>query len=283
MRALAVAALIALFAGCPTHVGGVDDAGTPRPDSGVTECNSDVDCSASPAGPHCVGGVCAASNCTTKRDCDVGLVCEQGQCTAPPASCATSADCPGQQTCDAFALTCSGAIGEGEGEGSSSGEGEGEGSGASIDLSGYTIEDRDSNASFTLPSGTSLFAGHSLVVGRSAQLSDFQSFWGSLPATAFYKNGNGFPVINGSEKFALVDDNGNTVDGPTFAGQSGKDYQRTSAGSASNSANWDTSSDSPSNATPGTTSLANGSGLKISEWSDASTFDDEFIEISFLP
>jgi hypothetical protein len=278
MRALAVAALIAFFAACPTHIGGVEDAGPERPDSGIIECSSDTDCN----GSHCVGGVCSSTSCTTKHDCGVGLVCEQGQCTDPPSTCGTSADCPGSQTCDAFSFTCSGAVGEGEG--SSSGEGEGEGEGASIDLSSYKIEDRESGgSSFTLPSGTSLFAGHSLVIGRSAQKTDFESFWGQLPASAFYKNGNGFPIVNGGEKFALVDNHGNTVDGPTFAGTAGKDYQRTSTGSASSSSSWSTSSDSASNATPGSTSLASGSGLKITEWSDASTFDDEFIEISYLP
>ncbi|HEY4222081.1 MAG TPA: hypothetical protein VGO62_12080, partial [Myxococcota bacterium] len=191
--------------------------------------------------------------------------------------------------------------GEGEGEGGAAGEGEGEGEGEgsagegegeTIDLSGYVLENRENDPvsqASVIPDGTTLFAGHTLVIGRSASKAEFSDFWGgTLASTVLYLNGDvagsGVPIINGGEKWALVDPDGHTVDGTTIAGSEGKSYRRTNPGSASSASHWDEADDT--SAHPGQNELGAGTGLLISAWSDASgsgNFKFEFIELSWQP
>ena len=316
MRASVVVGLFCFLplglTGCPTPIA-PQDAGPDNADGGIVTCVDDEQCS----GGFCLNGACSASQCVSKATCLATEVCTRGVCGAPPSTCASSEDCPGRLVCDGFSNTCfdpdnhggegegegqagegEGSAGEGEGEGQGGegeggiGEGEGEGGGGnSLDISGFVLENRQNDPvsqAAVFPSGTTVFAGHLIVIGRSATKSEFEGFWGPLPNTVLYLNGNagtsGVPIINGDETWALLDQNGGVVDGPTIVGASGKCYQRTDAGSAGTASHWSVQADSQ--ATPGSTSLGAGSGLKISEWSDASgngNFKFEFIELSYQP
>jgi hypothetical protein len=69
-------------------------------------CNIDADCD-----PEflCVVGACIVmqeEGCTTKAECGQGLVCNAGDCVAPPDTCGTSEDCPDTLVCDGFSRAC---------------------------------------------------------------------------------------------------------------------------------------------------------------------------------
>lgn len=257
--------------------------GGPGADGGIVSCVDDSQCN----GGFCSGGLCVATECVTKATCPFAEVCRLGVCGAPPATCSSAEDCPGLLQCDAFSQACVDPAGEGEGEGE-----EGEGEGEPIDLSGYVIQNRQSGApqDGTIPDGTELRPGEVLVIGRDASRAQFEGFWDrSLADNAVYLNfataTAGVPIINGDEKWAIVDDDGDVVDGPTIVGVKDRSYQRTSAGAASSANSW---LERPAqDATPGEVDLpASGVGLVISEWSDAignGAFAFEFIELYYAP
>lgn len=288
------------LAGCPTPVQEDDDDDVDGGPDEVETCTDDSECG---DGRFCLAGVCSDAECETKATCPADEVCNDGLCGAPPATCLSSEDCPGALVCDGFSNTCfdlgegEGEGGEGEGEGGEGegegegGEGEGEGEpGDAIDLDGYVLENRENNPvihASILPNGTSLVPGQALVVGRNASRAEFEAFWGSL-GDAEYLDANvgmtGVPIVNGDEKWALVD-GGDLVDGVTIVGDSGFCYQRSSAGSAGSAGNWDEVPDVEG--TPGVTDLpGTGTGLVISEWCDAlgnGNFAFEFIELYYAP
>jgi len=53
-----------------------------------------------------VEGGGASSACATKQDCLSGLVCLEGTCATPPASCQSSLECPDLQICDPAQQVC---------------------------------------------------------------------------------------------------------------------------------------------------------------------------------
>ena len=136
------------------------------------------------------------------------------------------------------------------------------------------------------PPGTTLAVGEVLVIGRDSSQSDFVGFWGALGAGARYLNAatnNGVPVINGREKFALVDGNGGLVDGITRTGTEKKCFER-SAPNPTPDSSW--IEGEATTATPGVVSASGLHGLVISEWCDAEgtgNFVFEFIEVANLP
>jgi len=290
MRSLAAATfLVAMITACPRVI---DDNSNPDPNSGPDAgpdgdpliCVDNDEC----APGICLNGLCSAAECATKATCSSTEICTQGQCSPPPAACSDSNDCPGTEVCDGFSARCFDPDNPSEGEGEpAEGEGEGEGEGE-LDLSGFRIENREDSPATQagdLPDGTSMSAGDVLVIGRDASRNEFEAYWGALPAGTLYINAQAedldVPIVNGAEKWVLLDDNGNVVDGPTIVGGQSKSYQRTNAGNANNDNNWAEVAEGL--ATPGAVDLPNSNvDLVISEWSDGDG-EFEFIELYFAP
>jgi hypothetical protein len=163
--------------------------------------------------------------------------------------------------------------------------------GTALDLSGTTIEQISSSVSIVLPEGLSLEADDVLVIGRSAERAAFESFWGTMPPRAVYINGfaaaggNGFPVINGDERYRVLDASGVARDPetgylPSAPIQAASSYERIALeGSAF------TRRDA-GDATPGSYggTLGGTGGLRIAEISDApgsGNYIYEFIEFVY--
>jgi hypothetical protein len=161
----------------------------------------------------------------------------------------------------------------------------------SIDLSGWTIVQQNSSATFAIPAGTTLHEGGYLVVGRKATRGEFETFWGrTLGADVVYLNAlDQFLVINGSETFELRDASGASVDGPSVAmpAAAGAVLRRVPGSPAQSATAWTTASaSSVSNATPGSgqTAFASPIGVYISEFADAvgtGNYVYEFVEVYF--
>ncbi|MBI4427488.1 MAG: T9SS type A sorting domain-containing protein [Ignavibacteriales bacterium] len=129
------------------------------------------------------------------------------------------------------------------------------------------------------------------MIGRNQTKGAFETFWQTtLPSNVIYINGfsvvgsNGFPVINGDETYSLQNASSVTIDGPTVAmpaSPGAQSIKRTNANaSASLETSWSRSSQTTGN--PGTGMTTTNSGkLIISEFSDASTFNNEFVEIFY--
>ena len=285
--------VLLLVTACPAPTIVAPDAGVDAGTALVT-CVDDEQC----GGGFCRAGLCSADECEERGQCPDTEICKDNRCVAPPETCASPTDCPGDQLCDGFSDRCfdpngpgegegEGEPGEGEGEGEV-GEGEGEGEGVVVDLAGFRLENRESaNPQATVfPAGTQLAPGQVLVVGRDASQADFVGFWGPLGAGARYLNAetdNGVPVINGREKFALLDVGGSVVDGTTRVGAEKKCYARV-AQAVNPDASW--SEEATTTATPGSVNAPGVSGLVITEWCDAEgtgNFVFEFIEIANLP
>jgi len=158
----------------------------------------------------------------------------------------------------------------------------------SLDISGYKVVQANSSITLTLPAGTKIQPGGYVVIGRNSEKSTFETAWGTtLGSNVVYINGfslvgsNGFPVINGAENYTLQNSTGTILDGPTISMSVGKSYQRKSiTGSAGSSSSWD--SVAQASATPGSGMTNTNSGkLIISEFSDASAFANEFVELYY--
>jgi len=159
-------------------------------------------------------------------------------------------------------------------------------SSAPVDVSGWTVTQANSTQTYTIPAGTTIPAGGTVVIGRNASQSAFESYWGvTLGANVVYLNsGNSMPLINGSETYTLADASSAVIDGPTIAMSSsaGQSIQRTSyCGAAGDTASWSVAADATG--TPGTTAGSPcNAGVVISEFADASgtgNYVYEFIEI----
>jgi len=166
--------------------------------------------------------------------------------------------------------------------------GPGGGGGGNIDVGGWKITQRNSSATFTIPTGTTVPGGGYLIVARDATKSAFETFWrgGSpLPSNVVYVSSAGvLPLINGSEDYTLANAAGTTIDGPTIAmsASAGNTVQRKDPCLAANlTSSWTVSASS--NATPGTGAGAGcAKGMVINEFSDAAgtgNFVYEFVEL----
>ncbi len=168
--------------------------------------------------------------------------------------------------------------------------------GQSIDLSGWILFQDDGTGTthtLTLPAGTAIASGGTLVVGRNATQAKFEAFWGkTLPSNAKYvSGGNKYPIINAKVKLTLKKPDGVAVDGPTVAAATGKGFQRTgSSQPAGVPASWTTIDTklAPEKATPGVglDDTPGFTGVAISEFCDASgtgLYIYEFIELYYDP
>jgi hypothetical protein len=113
-------------------------------------------------------------------------------------------------------------------------------------------------------------------VARNATREQFQMFYGRNLGTnvTFINSGNKFPLINGSETFALSNSLGAPVDGPTAQQASGalQIFQRISgAAPAGDRASWTIEAARPQSASPGAGQVSTGNNrVYISEIADAS-------------
>lgn len=315
---LALVALLAL-GGCQNQI--VDE--TPPPTSGHIDeqdvsCEDDSDC---PSRAICRGGLCedVGAGCVVKSECSFTEVCIAGTCAPPTGTCATSEECPGATMCDGFSRTCfdpnaSGCEGDGEcalepgceegctcaanglcvpvveEPGTDPDPVDPPPTGPPIELGGYVLENRETEPATqlgVLPAGLSLQPGQRLVIGRNANRSDFQDYWGvPFGADVVYLNAEvenaGVPIVNGGERWALLSPLGTVVDGTTIVGSKERSYRRIAVGNASSPSNW---REGPADdAAPGDRTLpSTGVGLVISQWSDASTFRYEFVELYYAP
>lgn len=162
--------------------------------------------------------------------------------------------------------------------------------GQSMDISGYKIVQANAGATIAFPAGTLIEPGGYVVVGRNATKSAFETAWGTTLATnvvflngTTVAGGNGFPVINGSETYDLQNASGVSIDGVTVAEATSaqESLRRLSPiGAANLEASW--SRGAMTAATPGTGMENTNTGkLIISEFSDASAFANEFIELYY--
>ncbi len=157
-----------------------------------------------------------------------------------------------------------------------------------VDLSGFTLRQTSSSASFVLPAGTVVRHGGFVVVARNTTRPELEAFYHRTlgPNVVFINSGGRFPSINGGETFSLANLQGAVVDGPTIAQPSGglQNFQRTTGGApASERSSWILSAAQPSAATPGAGQASTGQGrIYISEIADAAgagTFGFELVEL----
>ncbi|MFA6540480.1 MAG: phospholipase D-like domain-containing protein [Bacteroidota bacterium] len=160
--------------------------------------------------------------------------------------------------------------------------------GQALDVAGFKIVQANAALTITLPSGTKIEPGGYLIVGRNATQSAFETFWNvTLGSKVKYINGfdvvgsNGFPTINGAETYTLYNGSNAVLDGATIGLTVGKAYERTDiSGSAGSAATWTEVAQTA--ATPGTGIANTNTGkLVISEFSDASSFSNEFVELYY--
>ncbi len=170
---------------------------------------------------------------------------------------------------------------------------QGPGTAAPLEIAGFRVEQTGGEAAIAFPAGTALEPGAIVVVGRQATRSEFEAFWGQLPSRVLYVNGSelsgppGFPIVNGGERFRLVDPAGVAVDPlgtrvPSDGRTRGVARQRRSTDSTDFSVVQDPLRD----ATPGRfLGTRAGTGrLVLTEVSDAlgpGSFRFEFVELLF--
>jgi cysteine-rich repeat protein len=152
------------------------------------------------------------------------------------------------------------------------------------DLSGWKLKQYNSSQTYTFAAGTSVTVGGYVIVARNATKTQFQTTWGvTLNSNVTYLNSGGtIPQLNGGETYELVDASNVTRDGITgSADPTGKSCVRNdTTGMGTTAGEWTCAV--MTGATPGSGMSVSESGrLVISEFSDASDFNYEFVELFF--
>jgi hypothetical protein len=169
--------------------------------------------------PSDVGGyvftLSAGGTCTPACD---GKNCGDDLCGSVCGSCADS------QICDADGQCVDDVVPPIPGDG--------------VDLSGLVLQQTNSDKSYTIPEGTVVPVGGSLVIGRKAGQEAFATFWGIADVTTmtYIDSGNKFQSLNGDETYAITDGAGMVWDGPSPVMEEGFNYQRTDAKAPSSEA-----------------------------------------------
>lgn len=240
----------------------------------VALCTDDFQC---PSGQFCVAGACAAerpvrptpdagfadSGVTEGRDAgfrDAGTTRPRDAGMAPPRDAGVR---------DAGSTT-----------------------GPTIDLSGWSVVNYEHDPpiqSLVFPAGTVLEPGQHLLLVRGVDRIVFEEELAvSLGNAIFIRTdarSNGIPIVNGGESWAVVDDTGTIVDGPTIVGGEGYSYRRRNTGDASDMSNWVVGGEVDD--IPGSTLLpSSGVGVRIAQWSDESgtgRYVYEYVELYYAP
>jgi subtilisin-like proprotein convertase family protein len=159
------------------------------------------------------------------------------------------------------------------------------GGGAPLDMGGYKLKQYNAALTYTIPVGTTVEPGGYLIVARSASKAQFEAAWGVALGgnVTFINSTNKMPQLNGAEQYELLDAGNILVDGVTPASidPANSSVQRTNLFAAASEAGaW--LKVAQASATPGTGVAGNGTaGLRISEYSDAASWSNEFIEIHY--
>jgi hypothetical protein len=156
----------------------------------------------------------------------------------------------------------------------------------SVDLSGFTVVETagEVRKTFTLPEGTVVPAGGTVVIGRNGDRAAFEAGRSVvLGPDCIYVDANaGFLVINATpKKYSLLDKAGAVVDGPTAPSANTKSMTRNlPLAAVSEPTSWTVGPLEA--ATPGTRigTAGDAAGCYFSEVSDARDFNVEMIEIS---
>jgi phosphatidylserine/phosphatidylglycerophosphate/cardiolipin synthase-like enzyme len=161
----------------------------------------------------------------------------------------------------------------------------------SLDVSGFKVVQANAGLTITLPAGTVIQPGGYLVIGRNATQTSFEQAWGiTLGGNVTYINGfavvgsNGFPTINGAETYKLQNASSVDIDGPSIAMPAATPFESIKrlriTGAAGAESSWVRGAISSGN--PGSGIINTGSGkLVISEFSDATAFANEFVELYY--
>ncbi len=167
-----------------------------------------------------------------------------------------------------------------------------QGGGSAVDVSGWRVHQNNSTIDWTIPAGTIIPAQGYLIIARNVDQATFESFYGMTcdPATCVFLNSNAngscdgtngcIPLINGGESYALYDSSNALVDGTTITLPSThQSVQRSDpCGPANSSASWTSVPETSTNPGSGISNPGQ-CGVLISEFSDASSYAYEFIEI----
>jgi mono/diheme cytochrome c family protein len=154
-----------------------------------------------------------------------------------------------------------------------------------VDLSNFIVEQTGFVIDAFLPAGTLIPHGGYAVIARNATKAQFEAFYGKTlgPNVLFFNGNNTFPIIDGSETFALLDLQGVFMDGRSLAEPVGgqRTLSRKNCGVAAPLAtSWTTAVTTTAGATPGKGPLSTGQGrICITEVADALNSNFEFIEI----
>ncbi|NUN70748.1 MAG: T9SS type A sorting domain-containing protein [Bacteroidetes bacterium] len=160
-----------------------------------------------------------------------------------------------------------------------------------LDISGYKIVQANAALTITLPAGTVIQPGGYLVVARNTTKAAFETFFGiTLNSNVVFINGfqvvgsNGFPSINGAETYELQNASSVKIEGPTIAMPAATPFnsvkRKSPIGDATLEASW--TRDAVTAANPGTGMTNTNTGkLIISEFSDATAFANEFVELYY--
>jgi cytochrome c peroxidase len=156
---------------------------------------------------------------------------------------------------------------------------------AKVDLSNFLIEQTGALIDVTIPAGTLVPHGGFVVIARNATKAQFEAFYGKTLDTnvSFFTGNNTFPIIDGSETFALFDLQNVFIDGRSLAEPVGgqRTLSRTNCGtSAPLAASWTTAVTSTAVATPGKGPLSTGQDrICVTEVADSTNSNFEYIEI----
>lgn len=151
------------------------------------------------------------------------------------------------------------------------------------DISGWTVTQANATITYTIPAGTVIPANGYVIIARNATKAAFETFWNvTLASNVVYLTTAGaFPQINGSENYTLKNASGTVIDGPTIStsASAGQDLRRTDPCTAANlTSNWTISATTSAN--PGSGAGAGcAKGVVINEFSDASNYIYEFVEL----
>jgi mono/diheme cytochrome c family protein len=154
-----------------------------------------------------------------------------------------------------------------------------------VDLSGFFLEQTGVVTDAFFPPGTLVSQGGTVVIARNASRAQFEAFYGkTLGANVVFLTGNNtFPIIDGTETFALFDLQGVFIDGRSLAqpAAAGRTLRRTNCNDAAPLAtSWTSLVTSTAVATPGVAPLSTGQNrICVSEVADATNTNFEFIEI----
>lgn len=161
----------------------------------------------------------------------------------------------------------------------------------SLDISGYKIVQANASLTITIPAGTVIQPGGYVVIARNTTKAAFETFFGiTLNSNVVFINGfavvgsNGFPSINGSETYELQNATSVKIEGPTIAMPAATPFnsvkRKSPIADATLEASWTREVVTAANPGTGMTNTNTGK-LIISEFSDATAFANEFVELYY--